>query len=155
MSVENKIRSLLSSPSDAFLTSNRGPVILGCFYLQKLALFWLCIGFELALFFPRYQLSNRAYPLMRKSLTAFFQMLRLALFSQTNPISPRRTTLFYRERPDMISAAKPSPEAKPLTDMDLMRMPDSKTNIVRSIAEYSVFSCFQRKFNFRTLGEYK
>ena len=48
---------------------------------------WLCIGFELALFFPPYQLPILAYQSIKKALTAFLQMLRLALFSQTNPIS--------------------------------------------------------------------
>jgi hypothetical protein len=50
-----------------------------------MGLFWLCIGFELALFFLASQLPILAYQSINKALTAFFQMLRLALFSQTNP----------------------------------------------------------------------
>ena len=46
---------------------------------------WLCIGFELALFFLASQLPILTYQSIKKALTAFFQMLRLALFSQTNP----------------------------------------------------------------------
>ena len=57
--------------------------------LQKMALKWLCIGFELALFFLTSQLPILAYQFIKKALTAIFQMLRLALFSQTNPFSNR------------------------------------------------------------------
>ena len=93
MSVENKTRSILSSPSDDFLTSNRGFVIRVRFSLPKKRSFlpegrglnWLCIEFELALFFPIHQLPILAYQSVKKALTAFSQMLRLALFSQTKP----------------------------------------------------------------------
>jgi hypothetical protein len=70
------------------------------------ALNWLCIGFELALFFLTSHLLILAYQSINKTLTAIFQMLRLALFSQTNPISAPRTNLYCCERPDMIPAAK-------------------------------------------------
>jgi hypothetical protein len=53
--------------------------------LQKMGLNWLCIGFELALFFLASQLSILTYQSAKKALTEIFQMLRLALFSQTNP----------------------------------------------------------------------
>ena len=59
------------------------------FLSKDRALNWLCIGFELALFFLASQLHILAYQFINKSLTAFFQMLRLALFSQTNPFSNR------------------------------------------------------------------
>jgi hypothetical protein len=56
------------------------------FLPKSRALNWLCIGFELALFFLTSHLPILAYRSIKKALIAIFQMLRLALFSQTNPI---------------------------------------------------------------------
>jgi hypothetical protein len=74
--------------------------------VQKMALKWLCIGFELALFFPPHQLSILTYQSIKKALTAFLQMLRLALFSQTNPISVHHQNLLYCISPVMIPPVK-------------------------------------------------
>ena len=64
--------------------------------VQKLALKWLCIGFELALFFPPHQLPILAYQSINKTLTAILQMLRLALFSQTKPIQSHFKPILQR-----------------------------------------------------------
>ena len=79
----NNQQSIITSPHPPALSNGRALNWL-CFGLN-----WLCIGFELALFLPPHQLPILTYQFIKKALTAFFQMLRLALFSKTKPISQK------------------------------------------------------------------
>jgi hypothetical protein len=79
----NNQQSIITSPHPSAQSNGRALNWL-CFGPN-----WLCIGFELALFFLASQLPVLTYQFIKKALTAIFQMLRLALFSKTKPISQK------------------------------------------------------------------